>query len=452
MSTRRNFLKSASYASLGTIALPTILTSCVKWKGANDRLHVGHIGVGSRGTSEMRSYFLPHSDFRIVAVSDVFKSRRDKAAQIVRDAYALQEIQNPVVDSYNDYREMLDRNDIDMVAITTPDHWHLPIAIHAVQSGKHVHVNKPLGLSVDYMRKLKDELSSAKLHFNYGTQQRSYAFMKKAMEYIHGGALGDITDVMVWAPGGGADRHIGYYQTMDIPADLDYDHWLGPAPEAPYTADRVHRDGSFFINDYSIGFLGGWGAHPLDILVWGLKARMRGDYSVVASGEAQWPEGSMYDNINIWDSRLTFENGLKVHFMSQDMAKNEVMKFQTDYRQNGTLFIGSKGWMTLSRTYAECSIPDINKAINNFPKKDFGLDGDRGTHGQEFARLIRGNTNSYMDIDDAILADVISHNTNAAIRLNMEVQWDAKGMEIKNSIEGNRLLNRTHRAPFVVSG
>ncbi|MCK5821882.1 MAG: Gfo/Idh/MocA family oxidoreductase [Bacteroidales bacterium] len=452
MSTRRSFLKTATYASIATIALPTILPSCVKWKGANDRLLIGHIGVGSRGSAEMKSYFLPHEDFRIVAVSDVFKSRRDAAAQIVKDGYLQQGIQNPVVDSYNDYREMLDRKDIDMVAITTPDHWHLPVAIHAVQSGKHVHVNKPLGLSVDYMKKLKGELNRANLHFNYGTQQRSYAFMKKAMEYIHGGALGDINEVVVWAPGGGTNRHIGYHKTMDVPADLDYDRWLGPAPDAPYTADRVHRDGSFFINDYSIGFLGGWGAHPLDVLVWGLKDRMRGDYSVEASGEAKWPEGSLFDNINIWDSRLSFKNGLQVHFVSQDLAKNEVMKYQTDYRQNGTLFIGSKGWMTLSRTYAECSIPGINEAINNFPKKNFGLDGDRGTHGQEFAKIIRGDSDSYMDIDDAILADVISHNTNVAIRLNKEVKWDATGMKIKDSIEGNQLINRAHRAPFVVSG
>jgi len=117
----------------------------------------------------------------------------------------------------------------------------------------------------------------------------------------------------------------------------------------------------------------------------------------------------MYDNVNVWDSRLTYESGLKVHFISQDLAKNEVMKYQNEYRQNGTLFIGSKGWMTLSRTYAECSIQDINEAI---------------------------------------LADVISHNTNVAIRLKKEVKWDAKGMEIKDSIEGNQLINRAHRASF----
>jgi len=446
MTTRRSFLKSATYASLGTIALPTILPSCVKWKGANDRLYVGHIGVGSRGTDEMKSYFLPHRDFRTVAVSDVFKSRRDWAAQIVQEAYTRQEIQNPVVDSYNDYRELLDRKDIDIVAIATPDHWHLPIAIHAVQSGKHVHVNKPLGLSVGYMEKLREELSNTNLHFNYGTQQRSYDFMKKAMEYIHGGALGEISEVIVWAPGGGAERHIGYYKEMDIPVDLDYDRWLGPAPEAPYTADRVHRDGSFFISDYSIGFLGGWGAHPLDILVWGLKDRISGNYSVEATGKAQWPVESMYDNVNVWDSRLTYENGLKVHFISQDLAKNEVMKYQKDFRQNGTLFIGSKGWMTLSRTYAECSIPEINESINNFPKKDFGLNGDRGMHAIEFANLIRGESQQYMSIQDAILSDMISHNTNAAIRLNQTINWDALTSKIIGSAEGNSLINRDHRA------
>lgn len=450
MTSRRKFIKTAGLASAGAIVLPTILPSCVKWKGANDRLMIANIGVGSRGTDELKGYFLPHDDFRIVAVSDVFESRRENARKIVNDSYLSRGIEGADCSAYNDYREVLDRKDIDMVAITTTDHWHLPIALAAAQAGKHVHVNKPLGLSVDYMQRLKNELKKNDLKFNYGTQQRSYSFMKKAMGFIHDGALGEIKEAVAWAPGGGIDRHIGYFEPMEVPAGLDYDRWLGPAPEAPYTADRVHRDGSFFISDYSIGFLGGWGAHPLDILVWGLKDKLSGNYSASAKGEIKWPEGSMFNNINIWDSLLSYDNGLKVRFMSQDLAKSVAMEYQQEYRQNGTLFIGTKGWMTLSRTYAESNIPEINTAINDFPKQSYGLDGETNSHGQEFAKLIRGESSQYMDVDDAILADVISHNTNASIRLNQAVKWDSSKMEILNSTKGNELLNRSHRKAYAI--
>ena len=450
MTTRRSFIKTAAASTASIMLTPTILTSCVKWKGANDRLTVGHIGVGSRGTAEMKLYVLPFDQFRTVAVCDVFSSRRESAAEIVRKKYESDGLKNASCDSYSDYRELLDRPDIDMVAITTPDHWHLPIAIHAAQAGKHVHVNKPLGLSYAYMNKLREELDENNLCFNYGTQQRSYAFMKKAIEIIRSGGIGEIKRATAWAPGGGLDRHIGYFNPMSVPEGLDYDRWLGPAPKAPYTADRVHRDGSFFINDYSIGFLGGWGAHPLDILVWALKDKLKADCIVNASGEIRWPEGSMYNNINIWDSLLKYDNGPEVRFMSQDLAKPVVMDHLSDYRQNGTLFEGTKAWMSLSRTYAESDNPEINLAINNFPKRDFGLDGDRGTHFLEFARLIKGELDSYMDVDDAILSDSISHFTNVAVRQQQEITWDAVAGKLRNNPEGDKLMNRDHRQEYSV--
>lgn len=450
MTTRRSFLKKAGVISAASLALPSIFPSCVNWRGANDRLMVGHIGLGSRGTDELKMYFLPHDKFRSVAVCDVFQSRRDAAADVVRKAYSEKGYENPDCQTYQDYRELLDRKDIDMVAITTSDHWHLPIAIHAAQAGKHCHVNKPLGLSYEYMMRLKAELEKGKLHFNYGSQQRSYSFMIKAMEYIHKGDLGEIKEVMVWAPGGGADRHIGYFKAMDVPSGLDYDAWLGPAPQMPYTADRVHRDGSFFINDYSIGFLAGWGAHPLDILVWALADQLQENFEVNASGQISWPEGCMYDNINIWDSDLTYMNGLKIRFMSQDLAKPVVMKYLKDYRQNGTLFIGSKGWMSLSRTYAESNIPEIHQATNDFPKQEWGLHGDQGNHALEFAKLIQGERDHYMTVDDAIASDLISHASNAAIRLNESLKWNAQKKEMLGSTEANKLMNRGHRYPYAI--
>ena len=158
----------------------------------------------------------------------------------------------------------------------------------------------------------------------------------------------------------------------------------------------------------------------------------------------------MYDNVNIWDSELRYNSGLQVRFLSQDLARPVVMKYQSEYRQNGTLFIGTKGWMTLSRTYAESNIPEIHKAINDFPKKSFGLDGERGTHFLEFAKLINGETKKYMDLKDAMLSDTISHLTNIAVRQSKEITWDAKKGQLINNAEGDKLMNRDHRHPYSV--
>ena len=181
-----------------------------------------------------------------------------------------------------------------------------------------------------------------------------------------------------------------------------------------------------------------------------MKDLLKADCTVNAIGEIRWPDGGMYNNVNIWDSRIKYDHGLELRFLSQDLAKPVVMEFLSEYRQNGTMFFGTKGWLGLSRTYAESNIPDIHQDLNSYPKESFGLHGDRGTHLLEFARLIKGESESYMDIDDATLSDTISHLTNVAVRQGGEIKWDAGARKLVNNPEGDRLMNREHRAAFAV--
>ena len=163
--------------------------------------------------------------------------------------------------AYNDFRELLARDDIDAVVIATPDHWHVPIALAAVRAGKDVYVEKPLGVSMEQDKALRAAVHTHGAIFQYGTQQRSFStHCAFACELVRNGYLGELKAIHVVAPNGATG---GNPAPQPVPAGLDYDLWLGPAPLAPYTHDRVIGGGRWHIYDYALGFIAGWGAHPL---------------------------------------------------------------------------------------------------------------------------------------------------------------------------------------------
>jgi hypothetical protein len=167
--------------------------------------------------------------------------------------------------AYADFRDLLANKDIDAVLIATPDHWHVPIAIAAARAGKDVYVEKPLGVC------LGEDLACLKVFqehqqiFQYGTWQRSLSHCRLGRDIVRSGRIGKLQAIEVVAPAGGSG---GSTKVIPVPKNLDYNMWCGPSPVRPYTADRCREPGTYWIYDYSIGYLGGWGAHPLDIMIW----------------------------------------------------------------------------------------------------------------------------------------------------------------------------------------
>ena len=172
--------------------LPTLLTNCSNSKGANDRIVVGHIGVGDRGNDELRSYFLPLKDALNVAVCDVFKDRRENAANRINQFYKENGSTSYVCKAYLNMDELLQRKDIDAVHITTVDHWHVLAAIKAARAGKHIMLAKPLGLSYPQNLVLAKELKRNNVKFHYGTQQRTIEHMLLGYNLIRDGLIGEI--------------------------------------------------------------------------------------------------------------------------------------------------------------------------------------------------------------------------------------------------------------------
>ena len=448
--TRRNFLSKTATGAAGVILVPTILQSCGTGNSFNDRLRIAHIGVGSRGQAEMKHYFVSLDTSYSVATCDPFKQRRDASANYINETYKKRGFKAPECKSYLNFDEILERDDIDAVHITTPDHWHVPAAIKAARAGKHIMLAKPLGLSYPNYKILEKELAANNVRFHYGTQQRSMRHMQLGVDMIKNGLIGEIERVEVWAPGFNPVNS-PVCNEVPVPGNFDYDLWTGQARLNPYCPERVTNNSSWFQYDYSIGFLGGWGAHPLDIMIWAMKDKMSGAYSCEGTGRF-WEPGGMYNNIKGWDVHLEYETGVKVRFVSTDVVnKTGMIDYRTFKEGNGTTFFGSKGWISLGRTSAQSDIPELNAKLNNFPKNKRGaILSEENKMGQMFIDVVNGKIAETNPLDEAILSDCISHMGDIAIRTGRKISWNPLKGEVENDREANSLFVREMRKPYTV--
>jgi len=445
---RRNFIKKTTVITGGAIIAPSILPSCVK--GANDKILVAHIGVGSMGKGVLKGWFMPVDAHLTVATCDPFLDRRLGTSQFVNRTYKEKGIKAPECKPYLDFNEILERSDIDAVNITTPDHWHVPAAIKAARAGKHVMLAKPLGLSYPNFKILENELKVNDVKFHYGTQQRAMAHMKMAVGMVQDGKIGEIERVDVWAPGKN-DVPSPQCNEVPVPNDFDYDRWSGPAPLNPYCPERVTNNGSWFQWDYSIGFLAGWGAHPLDIMIWALKDKMDGEYTCEGTG-AYWEPGGLYNNILSWDLNYEYKSGIKLRFASTNIAQEkDIWHYRKKKDGNTTTFFGTKGWISVGRSSAESNIPEIQKKFDEFPKNKNGwIIGDGYKTGQEFIDVVKGNIKETNPLDEAIISDCISHMGNIAIRTGGKINWDPVKGEVTNDPEANKWFVRDMREPYII--
>ena len=401
----------------------------------SNRATIGVIGCGSRSASAMAYKHHPKSE--IVAVCDPVLERRTLRAK-----------EWGVTDHYNDFRDLLAREDIDAVHIVTQDHWHVPMSLAAARAGKDVYCEKPLGISIEQdlaARQIVDDYGRV---FQYGTQGRSMAACRMGIELVLNGHIGDVEEIFVWAPGGGGG---GNSTPCAVPEGFDYDMWLGPAPKAPFCKDRVTNRGSWFVYDYAIGFIAGWGAHPLDQLQWWADHAKMGiptEYTTTGSIDSD----ALYDTATNWKMEATYANGVKMHFLDVSSAKapGSIVPFdQTGPIKppNGTLFMGSKGWISVSRGTFSASSEDIRrKARDPGPIR---LPQSRD-HMANFADCVLSREQPVSDLNSAISSDIISHMGDIGIRTGETVRWDPKNQTVVGSPDAVKMMHRPMRAPWTL--
>ncbi len=388
------------------------------------KIQLGHIGVGGEGTYLLNN-FVGVNGAASVAICDPFRERRENAGKIVKDRQGLE----PKL--YNDFRDLLADKSVDAVVVATPDHWHVPIGLAAVRAGKDIYLEKPLGHSLDQNKAMLEACRKHQRIFQYGTQQRSEEILKRGVELVLNGYIGDLQRVEVWAPGGDAG---GSLDPIPVPDGLDYDLYIGPAPMRPCTKDRITSRGSWFCSDYALGFIAGWGAHPLDIAIWGMDSDKRGPFSLAGTGSIATPD-ALFNTYTKWDVEIKFHDGVTMHFMSAQVAQPIAQKYRGDnWEDNGTTFFGPKGWISMGRSTYAASNPDWFKLNPRAGSKRVLY---RSKYYKAFVDSVRERTESVAPIQDAVRSDAISHLSLMAIKTGGEVVWDPHHYKIKSPKELN---------------
>lgn len=433
---RRDFLKGSGVAA-AALAIPTIIPARVLGQQApSRRVTLAALGVGGRGTGVMHG-FMGHADAQFLAVCDPFGSRREAAKAVLDKHYGAE-----VVKAYADYREVLARPDIDAVIICTQDHWHVPLAIAAARAGKDMYVEKPLGVSLQWAKVLREEVRRGARVFQYGTQQRSDWKFRYACELARNQAIGTVQRVEAWCANlGGAG---GSTSPVPVPSDLDYDLWIGPAPMSPYTADRCTANGTYHIYDYALGFIAGWGAHPLDIAQWGLGTD---DTSPVSyEGTGTLPTTGLWDTVASWDIHCRYASGVELHFMSADVAQPIVSGYRP-WCDHGTTFFGEKGWVSVDRGRICASDPRLLKT--RFGPGDVTLKASPGQD-RDLLDCVLSREPTVNPLETAIRSDTISHLADLVVRTGEPLRWDPASETVVGNEAVARRLDRPMRAPYVV--
>jgi len=446
---RRQFLWQAARASA---TVPTIVPATVLGRHApSERVNLAFFGVGGRG-SYLAQRFLQMPDVRLVAVCDAYRSRREKRRQEWNEHYG-----GDYVRAYANPWEIFDRPDVDAIVVATPDHWHVPLAIAAARAGKDMYVEKPLSVAMTWSWRLREELQRSQRVFQYGTQQRSEPQFRYACELVRNGYLGQIQRVEAWCPdasqqwesyGGQPSLSVPRYGSLrpvEPPEDLDYDLWCGPSPVRPYTVDRCTSFGAYHIYDYALGFIAGWGAHPLDIVQWGLGTD---DTSpVFYEGAGHLPDYGLLDTVDQWDIHCYYASGVRLRFMDYRTARPVVMRYRQRWSDHGTTFFGTEGWVSVDRSGLEASRASLERI--EFRPSDQRLYRSED-HQRNFIDCVKSRSATVSPFEAALRSDTISHLSNLVVRLKRPLQWDPKKEQVVGDEQANRLLDRPMRKKWAV--
>jgi len=348
---RRNFVKNSLKATAATgIAItgfPTIIPASVLGKNApSNRINIGAIGVGRISREHDMLETLKYSHARIMAVCDLDSKRLADGKKYVNDYYSkLSGTAYNGVTMYDDHWELLMNKDIDAVLISTPDHSHAYLGIHAVEAGKDVYLQKPASLTIAEGRALSNAVHRTGRILQIGSQQRSTEQFRYAAELVRNGRIGQLKNVYVGLPG---DPGGDVEPEMPVPKNLNYDAWLGSTPEVPYTEKRVHpqndygRPGWLRCEQFGAGMITGWGAHHVDIAHWGMDTEYTGPVEI--SGNADFPKSGLWNVHGLFRTEGIYANGVKM------IISNEI--------PNGIKFEGTEGWIFVSRGNYRASASD----------------------------------------------------------------------------------------------
>ncbi len=430
---RRQFLKHATAVTLAAGAGPYIFTSDAasqdKPRAKNDRLRIGAIGMRYQG-SVIAEKAAAYGD--IVAIADVDSQIAAKAKEQFGGKARL----------YEDYRKLLDRKDLDVLTIGTPDHWHAKMVIDACRAGVDVYVEKPLTLTIDEGKLLTNVVSETGRVVQVGSWQRSDQRFRLAVEMVRAGRLGKIERVDVVL---GKNVTGGPFQAEKPPANLNWDLWQGQTPDVPYIKERSHYTFRWWY-EYSGGQMTDWGAHHLDIGQWAID-----EYPEKIAGRAKLPNTPNGYNVAVdFEASYTYPSGA-------------VMTVK-DTGENGVLITGTKGRIFVNR--GKLTGKPVEELVDNpLPREDYVAYAhdnlDRPPRAGKLDAIINhmGNFIDCVHSRKRPLSDVASqhrsistcHLGNIAMRMGRPLNWNAKAEQFVDDKDADAWLRRSQRQGFEVA-
>jgi len=422
---RRQFLREAAGASAAAVGFPYLVASSALGLAgavaASNRIVMGAIGVGGQGTRHVGGGiwvqgggFLSKPEVQFVAVCDVNTNNRNRARDIVNKHYGDSDCA-----SYNDFRELTARGDIDAVLVATPDHWHVLTSIAAVKAGMDVYCEKPLSLTIRQARELADTVKRYGRIFQTGTQQRSWYEFRFACELVRNGYIGEVKSITVNVGG-------PPLWSCDAPGEpepewLDWNMWLGPAPWRPYTS-KIAPGGWMAYRDYSGGEMTNWGAHMFDTAQWAMGADESGPVEIIP------PDGRDYKVLT-----YKYANGT---IMTRDKISREVP---------GVLFTGTEGKIEVSREH-------LITEPESLVRQKLGPDEihlyESKNHPDNFLQCIKTRERPASDAEVGCRSITVCHLGNIAYWLKRPLRWDPEKEQFLNDPEADKMKARAMRAPW----
>jgi predicted dehydrogenase len=432
---RRTFLSTSTATVLGASLALRTRTASARILGANDRVRVGVIGTGRQGTSDMRNHMsLP--DVEIAAICDVYGVNLAKAAALV-----------PSAEQHKDFREVLDRKDIDAVIIGTPDHWHALMTLMACQAGKDVYVEKPTSVAIAEGRRMVEAARKYNRVVQVGTQQRSAAHFQQAVELVGSNRIGRVSMVRCWNANNQSPNGFGNPPDGDPPADLDWDLWLGPAPKVPFNPNRfgVYPDAWSYFRyfwDYAGGMMTDWGVHLIDIVQWVMKvdaplavSAVGGKLAIDDNRETpdtiiasyQYPGFVMTYENRSGNSRDVNGHGYGIEF----------------YGTDGTLFVDRSGLEIVPETRKTGDSEEIRTEPLTVDSTK-----DDPTHAQNFVACIKSRERPICDIEIGHRSSSAAILGNLAYRSGASLKWDSRRERVEGNDKAGDMLDREYRSPW----
>jgi predicted dehydrogenase len=449
---RRNFLKTSIAGTAGLAVLPNIIPhSLIAADAPSKRINIVLIGCGREGREDVKGT-MAHPLARIIGVCDLDRKRLASAEQLVTDYYIKQGESEASVMTFRDYHDVLSHSEVDAVIVSVPDHQHALVASSAAIAHKHIYVQKPLTYSIAESIALRSAVRAKKVILQAGSQQRSehpFTAFRPASEAARNGRLGKLTKIEI---GIGLDKPSGKPPTaMPVPANLDYEHWLGPAPEQPYMEGRVHpqndfgRPGWITTEDFGLGMITNWGAHHLDIAQWGMGMELSGPQTI--TGTAQFMKDDLWTVHQGYHVEMEYANGVQVVL--------------DDKFENGIKFIGTEGWVFCARGAVRVTSSDPNTPTDPAKGPLRASDEKILSSLPTDAKHWPASPNHYFNWIDSIIAnqdpiapvDQAARSLQAcatawiAMKLGRKLTWDPEKEMFVNDAAANALCDRKPRKP-----